>query len=304
MAIYNKAKNWEIIFDYLNWAGQFNEYKQGLWKKAKSKQYINDIEKYNAFSNLAVDLLSGIQIPYKKLLSTAISIYEEEETLIEYFKQLAKTHPELIQSIQKNLNTILKKYPYKSQFVKRVNLYRKLKTQLAPAVEKLVPAVEKEEITKQLKDIYFVFNAIGNKLSLTQQKKLHDIEGSYLNTKAYYSPQHVDELLNFYDSLPLPDFDILLNKLKTKIAKTKPTPARESQLNLIKSLPKDTLDWLIKDINYLQSITNQKISFGEEGQSGEKIEGLSPNLDTTSLKLVKAYVPKLEKLTGQKVIFE
>jgi len=194
-------------------------------------------------------------------------------------------------------------------FVKRLEAYNNLKKLIFPKLKKEITISpqdkeEKEEMKKNLQNILAVFNSILNKLTLSQQKKLHDIEGKYLNTKDFVSDEHIDELLGLYDNLPLPPLDIMIAKVKRK-KEPIPLNAQEEHLNIEKSLSQEALKALINNINYVQKLIYKKISFGEKGKSSEQelLTKLGETDEITS-KLVLTYLKNFENLTGQKIILE
>jgi len=307
MALIDDVKKFQIVFDYLYWTNQLNEKNQNIYKNIRNKQYSSIPEEHSVYKNAAIDFLGILNIDFNKLLSLALQEKEGEVITLNLFKTIIAKQPELKEVIEQAVQNIKQSYPEESQFAKRQELYKNFYNSLTPKLQKDIRNTpeEKETIKKNLDSILSVYGYIMNKLSMAQQKKIHEIEGRYLNTNEYYSDEHIDELINFYNSLPLPPLDTMMAKMK-KGGANKPSPANFENLNIIKKLPVDVIKNLISDVNYLQNMIRKKISFGEEGQTTtpEEITRLLGNIDKPSLNTALHYVPKLEKLTGQKIIFE
>jgi hypothetical protein len=76
-------------------------------------------------------------------------------------------------------------------------------------------------------------------------------------------------------------------------------------LGIKRNLEPRVKEVILDDVIYLQKATNQKLSFGEPGNSNKVFQGLiTGNITPQRVKGVLGYADRLEDLTGQKVIFK
>ncbi len=307
MALIDDVNKFKIIFDYLYWTNQLSEKNKDKYKSFRFRNFSSIPEEYNVYKNLAIDFLGNMNFDFNKLLSLALRSKESEEYNLKMFEDIINKQPQLKQVIQQGINNIKQTYPQESEFAKREVLYKDLYNSIASQLPKNVRTSpeEKELIKKNLNDILSVFNYVMKKLSMAQQKKLHDIESKYLDAQNYYSDEHIDDLLNFYDTLPLPPIDSMVSKASKK-SLPEPLSAKPEHLNIVKKIPTKTMNDLIVDINNLQGLTKKKVSFGVEGQisSYEEIKKELPHISETTIKAAVAIINYLEKFVGQKIILE
>jgi len=305
MKIQEELNKMQIVFDWLYWSDKLTSQRKQVYTQLKNKTYTNLAEKYDLYSKASIDLLSGLGLGFEQLYEKAAKVKEDEKFLLKWLEQIKKEHPELNKSIEKNISNIQNSFKEESMFAKRFEYYNKLKEIIEPKIKKelRVTPEDEKQIKQSISDLYFIFNSIESKLTMKQRKILHDIEAKYLNDNTYYTDEHIDELLAFYETLPYPNVDVMLANLKRK--KPNISNVSKDELNLKKALPLDTLKFFLNNVNYVQNLINKRIQFGEIGVSKEsdlknELSGLDDNVIETALKYIKSF----EKLTGQKIIIK
>lgn len=316
MTLVEESLALQNIYDLLYYTGMNEEQKQ-YWRSIREK-YVDEMDKNQAFKSAwnflsktdKIDPISGEPIinDYQTLLRAATEQVKAEKSYPNYFATLLKTNPQLKTEIEQGLSTAAT-WAAAMAWPKRYAIYKELDNKVKFTI-KSNPQEDQAQIKKSLDDILTVLHSYESKMSPTNRVAYYRIQAPYTDVPAdqYYTDQHIDDLLKFYNTLKLRPVEIELAALESsqerEYKKGVLSTVKFETLGIVKSLKDDIKKVITNDVEYLQKASGKKVTFGQTGYSNEVFEGFDKKgLAQVKIDSINAIADRAEKITGQKIVF-